>query len=266
MVSRSLNRSQLPAKAAAIAAICLFTAASVDAQSARFAVDSRSSLAWWQLNPHLNHLWATTCPEEPSWQPGQDRSAGWTIKESKLPKNGYANTIEKKVPLFPRDTVHAVCPSQAIEGEIAANDTTSWRGVNGVVSVRAEALITGLKMRDDFASKAVLHSNKYPEIRFRIDSLISVQRGDTTRANAVGVLELHGVQNPMTVPLKIWRDGGGLRVTGQFEFAAHELVEKYRMSRMALGLGVGTGIWKKLHMGVDVVLKPAAAGRSSQNE
>jgi hypothetical protein len=263
MVSR-IERSPLLAKAATIAAICMLAAAPLNAQSARYAVDSRSSLAWWQLNPHLNHLWATTCPEEPSWQPGQDRSAGWTIKESRLPKNGYANTIEKKVPLFPRDTVKAVCPQQAVEGEIVANDTTSWRGVSGLVSVRAETLITGLKMRDDFAARAVLQSNKYPEIRFRIDSLTSVQRGDTTRANAVGVLELHGVQTAEVVPIKIWRDGGGLRVTGQFEITAPEMVEKYRMSRMALGLGVGTGIWKKLHMGIDVVLKPAAASRSTQ--
>ncbi len=232
----------------------------------RFSIDPASSLAWWQLNPHLNHLWATTCPQDPSWQPGEDRSAGWTVKASRAPKNRYANVLETRIPLFPRDSVVPICPRDAVEGEVTAADTTSWRGVKGQIVIRANTFITGLKMRDEFASKAVLHSQKYPEIRFLIDSLTAVQLGDTVRANAVGVLQLHGTQTPMAVPIKVWRDGGALRVTGQFEMAAADLVEKYRMSRMALGLGVGTGIWKKLHIGVDVILKPAAPAQSGSQQ
>src|SRR5882672_8525183 len=39
----------------------------------RWVVDSRSSLAWWQVSPNLNHLWATTCPGDSSWRPGEGR-------------------------------------------------------------------------------------------------------------------------------------------------------------------------------------------------
>jgi hypothetical protein len=249
----------------AIALCCVLPAQSgAQNSTTRFAVESRSSLAWWQLNPHLGHLWATTCPQEPSWQPGRDRAAGWNVEESKAPKHGYSNTIEKRVPLYPRDSVSVVCPQNAVAGEISVGDSTSWRGVNGVISVRSNTLVTGLKMRDEFASKSVLRSGKYPNIRFRIDSVTSVMRGDSTRANVVGVFELHGVQSPMIVPVRIWKDGGGIRVTGQFDIRAAEMVEKYRMSKMALGLGVGTGIWKTLHMGFDVILKPAGTSRPSQ--
>jgi hypothetical protein len=247
---------------ALVALFAVLTPGDTQAQGGvRFVVDDKSSLAWWQLNPHLNHLWATTCTEEPSWQPGDDRSAGWNVDNSKLPKNyvRYSNTMEKVVPLFPRGPVTPVCPDDAVSGEIIANDTVNWRGVHGTVNVRSNTLITGLKMRDEFASKAVLHSQKFPQIRFRIDSLTNVQRGDTMRANAVGALLLHGIDAPMTVPVKAWREAGGLRVLAQLEMPPSDLVEKYKMSKFNLGLGVGTGIWKKLHFGVDVVLRPATA-------
>ena len=74
--SRSLH-SRLP-RVLAAAALCALAAHDAQAQS-RWTADKRASLAWWQINPHLNHLWATTCPEEPSWRPGEGRSGGWVI-------------------------------------------------------------------------------------------------------------------------------------------------------------------------------------------
>src|SRR5882757_8516136 len=72
--------------------LCLRTA-SADAQAeTRWTVDPKASLAWWQVSPHLNHLWATTCPGEPSWRPGEGRSSGWNINPYlELPATGYAN-------------------------------------------------------------------------------------------------------------------------------------------------------------------------------
>jgi polyisoprenoid-binding protein YceI len=125
-----------------------------------------------------------------------------------------------------------------------------------MVVVQSDAMTTGLKMRDEFAKNSVLQSSKYPEIRFRIDSLVAVQPGDTLRATAVGVLQLHGVQAPMSLPIKAWREADGLRVTGRADMDAKDMSEKYNISKWALGLGVGSAIWKTLHAGVDVVLKP----------
>ena len=39
------------------------------------------------------------------------------------------------------------------------------------------------------------------------------------------------------------------------DLLAHDLVDEYKMSKMALGMGVTLGRWKTVHMGVDVLLK-----------
>src|SRR2546425_12029730 len=57
---------------------------------ARWVVEPTTSLAWWQMVPHLHHLWATTCPGEPSWRPGEGRSSGWAINPAlELAESGY---------------------------------------------------------------------------------------------------------------------------------------------------------------------------------
>ena len=112
-------------------------------------------------------------------------------------------------------------------------------------------------MRDNYARKAVMQSDHYPDIRFRIDSLTGLQHGDTIRAMAVGQFELRGVSTPTVVPVKAWKEAGGLRVTGKFTIRPTQLIETYKVSQLTLGLGVGTGIWKLLHMGFDVVLRDA---------
>ncbi|MBI4502546.1 MAG: YceI family protein [Gemmatimonadetes bacterium] len=234
----------------------------------RFTVDERSSLAWWQMSPHLDHLWATTCPQDPNWQPGSERSSGWAYDPSKAPKTGHSNIIDTvHVPLYPRPAgqAQAICPA-AVRGEIAVADTSSWRGVKGLISIRSDAFITGLNMRDEYARKAVLQSQSYPDIRFHLDSLADVRRGDTITANAVGQFELRGVSQPMVVPIKAWKEGSGMRVTGKFTIRPAELVEKYRVSQLALGLGVGTGIWHYLHLGFDVVLRSGVPGQASASQ
>ncbi len=221
----------------------------------QFKVDERYSLSWWQVSPHLNHLWANTCPGEPSWQPGDERSSGWSYDGKKAPKSYHANTIDTiHVPLYPRPVATPICPS-AVSGTITASDSNSWSGVSGRLDIKADAFVTGLDMRDRYATRAVLQASSYPTIGFRIDSLVNVVPGDTVRATAVGVFELRGARVPKRVPVMAWREAGGLRVTGQFRIYAIDLVEIYKMSRVVLGLGVGTGIWRYVHLGFDVVLR-----------
>ena len=84
---------------------CLMLAGATAAHGQmRWAVDTKSSLAWWQMSPNLNHLWGTTCPGDSSWRPGEGRSSGWYINPKlKLPKYGYAGVDDTvNVPLFPR--------------------------------------------------------------------------------------------------------------------------------------------------------------------
>ena len=88
--------------------------------------------------------------------------------------------------------------------------------------------------------------------------LVDVQMGDTVTARAVGRFQCRGRGQRMSVPIRIWREAAGLRVVGKFTMPAADLVEVYEISRLALGLGVGTGIWKYLHLGFDVVLRSGA--------
>src|SRR5262249_18629341 len=149
----------------------------------RFTVDPKSSLAWWQVQPHLGHLWATTCPEEPSWFTGHTHSDGYRYDVKMDPMHGRvsneAQMAKTPVPVYRGRHAKALC-TQAVKGEISVADTSRWRGVRGLIVVRAEALVTGFNPRDDFARKRVLQTDQYPDVRFAIDSLTEVKSaGDT---------------------------------------------------------------------------------------
>jgi hypothetical protein len=223
----------------------------------RWTVDPKTSLAWWQMSPHLNHLWGTTCPAEPSWLPGEGRSAGWGSMSTATKTREAAVEDTVNVPLHPRLRVRPVC-TEAVRGEVVVLDTVHWRGVRGAVAVRGDALITGLDLRDVLMHRT-LETTRFPEIRFTLDSLVDVTRqADTVRGTAVGVLLLRGHEKPCRAPFKAWPEAGGTRVLAKFRVTAPSLVLEFGMSRMALDLGVGTDIWKTLFMGVDLVVRPEA--------
>ena len=228
--------------------------AAARAQETRFVVEPQTSLAWWQIDPHYGHLWATTCPEDPSWQPGDARSFGGSVNKKTRKATVASHHPDARVPLYPRDTVKPVC-RRAVAGAVLAGDTTSWSSVKGEITIMPDSLSTGMEMRDSFSRKAVFEVPKYRHIRFNIDRLENVQPGDTIRAVAVGTLELHGVKKEMKAPVKAWREAGGLRVQTQFNFPADDLTRVYNFSKFALGMGVTLGRWQTVHMGVDVLLK-----------
>lgn len=241
---------------AALAGLTGWSAAG--AAQTRYTVDPKSSLAWWQVNPHMNHLWATTCPEEPTWRPGESRSAGWIIGAGlRAPKHGHGGDSDTTIiPLYPRFMPLPVC-TEAMRGEIVVADTTRWSGVRGEVVVKADALVTGDSRRDNVARDAVLETRHYPTIRFTIDSLVDVIRqADTVRGTAMGVLHVHGVSKALTAGVRAWPEAGGIRTLARLSVPAHSLVEEFGFSKFALDLGVKTGIWYHLFMGIDVVLRP----------
>jgi hypothetical protein len=245
----------LPGFAAVV--LCVLPS-SVDGQKgARWIVDPVLSLAWWQIDPHLNHLWATTCPREPSWRPGEGRGGGWN-RGSTMPKGGYQSVSDtSRVPLYPRFEALPLCVP-AVSGEVVVLDTLSWTGVSGEITVDANALTSGEERRDDFTRETLLQANRYPLMRFRIDSLIDMTRqADSLLGTAVGILTVRDVIRPVTARLAAWPEAGGLRVTGRIRIDAGELTTTWGLSSFALGLGVGTRMWHYLFVGVDVVLKTA---------
>lgn len=246
--------------AAAAAFVGLVTSvATVQAQTT-WTVDSKSSLAWWQVNPHLGHLWATTCPEDPSWQPGAGRSAGWggNTGLAEMREGAVYDTVH--VPVYPRHRARPIC-GQAVQGEASLPDTVTWRGAKAHIRVTVDAMVTGESMRDNFAHTTVLETTKYQYAEFALDSLVGMtRRRDTLHGTAVGVVTLHGVNKPVRAAIRAWPEAGGTRVEARFRVPAKELVDAFGISQFALGLGVTTGIWKDFFMGADLVLLRQATG------
>jgi len=222
----------------------------------RWIVDPETSLAWWQMDPHYSHLWATTCPADPSWQAGEGRTPGYYTDYSSRPVMVESGRSDKRVPLFPRHRVRPLC-QRAVRGEVTTTGA-GWQGAHGQITVVADSLITGLDFRDNYARRSVLETQRYPELRFTIDSLVDVQRGDTIEAVAVGRFEAHGTTLPVRVPVTASEDPAGMRVRGQFDIDAQLLVHHFGMNKWALGMGVMFKRWKTLHVGVDLVLRPEA--------
>jgi polyisoprenoid-binding protein YceI len=244
-----------PGAALAVAVAGLLSVMAVAHAQTRWVVDPKTSLAWWQVSPHLNHLWATTCPAEPSWRPGEGRSSGWNINPLlKLPSTGYANVEDTvHVPLFPRHWVNPVC-AEAVRGDVVVGDTLHWRGVHGAISVRSDALITGESIRDRLMHE-LLQTAQFPEIVFTVDSLVGVSKlADTLLGHAVGTLTVLGVPSPTTATVRVFPDAGGMRVLVKWRAPAWILADLTpKIHYYALGLDAM--IWKDLFMGADLVLR-----------
>jgi len=218
-------------------------------------VDPKTSLAWWQMSPNMNDLWATTCPNDPSWRPGEGRSSGWYLNPKlKLPRTGYAGVPDTvHVPLFPRRTVAPVC-TEAVRGEDVVTDTVHWGGVRGTVAVRGDALISGQTMRDAMMHQ-VLETAQFPEVQFTLDSLVGLTtQADTLFGSAVGTLTLRGVPTPTTARVKVFHDAGEMRVLAKWRVPVLTLLQLApRLEYVSLA---NTRVWKDFFMGADLVLHP----------
>lgn len=225
----------------------------VDAQ-VEFRVEAETSLAWWQIDPNYGHLWATTCPADPSWQAGEGRSGSAPIDVSTRKSTVATAYHDERVPLYPRGAVHPVC-RVAVRGELVTTDSVTFRDLRGVIAISVDSLFNGLEIRDRYARNAVFETRKYPEVLFQLDSLVSVTPGDTVTAVAAGHFELRGVRQAMRVPVRAWREDGRLRAQAQVRIPARALTKEYGMSRLALGMGVVMGRWETVFAGVDVMLR-----------
>jgi hypothetical protein len=219
-------------------------------------VEGNSSLAWWQVNPNLNHLWATTCPSDPSWRPGESRSSGWSFNPAlAAPSAGYGDQSDTvHVPLYPRYKVRHLC-QQAVRGEITVQDTAHWTGVQGWITVRIDQIVTGEEWRDQ-TMRQVIDASQYPEIRFTVDSVVgTARRGDTLVGSAVGTMLMRGISIPMVAAVRALPDSGGLRVLVKWR-QPPTVLDTLAPSLRTVGLGLNLRIWKDFFMGGDIVFRP----------
>jgi polyisoprenoid-binding protein YceI len=249
----------LRSRTATAALLFLLTALATGQAQTRWVVDPKASLAWWQIDPNMAHLWATTCPQEPSWRPGEGRSGGWTTEEAMNAKtlaHGFNQTSDTvHVPLYPRRRVRFVC-SEAIHGQLLLPDTLRLRGAHGQIVIDAKQIVTGEGMRDVYQRNAILGVSVYPDIKFTLDSVVDLsRRGDTLRGTAVGTWELRNVTRPVSANFKAYPEAGGTRVLAKFGIPVKRLVTDYGVWKRNLGLGVMMDIWKTLFMGVDLLVR-----------
>lgn len=242
----------------ALLAFLFAFAATAQGQATRYAVEARASLAWWQMDPNFSHLWATTCPDDPSWQPGEGRSPGYYVDYYRRHKTAEAGVHDDRIPLYPRTRIRYVC-RQSVIGQFDVVDSATWSIKGGTISIFPDSLVTGLDMRDTYARKSVFQTRQFPMIQFTVDSLGNrVIRNDTLNALAFGTLDMHGVQKKMAMPLKAWNEGGGIRVQTKTNIPAKDLTKVWEFSPVALSMGVAQGMWDKLWFGVDVLLRKAS--------
>jgi hypothetical protein len=249
-----LQRGLIASSIAVVASMPVADSAS--AQKASLTVEPLTSLAWWQINPHLSHLWATSCPDDRDWRPGDgvglSEAQGLLKRMNK--RVGSGNVLDTVIPLYPRKKVEPIC-TEAVSGHVTVDDMKTLRGARGIIQVQLKELVLGKTMYDKY-ERAVLETSAYPTAEFRIDSMSVTQPGDTALATAFGNFRLHGVDRQTAVPLRIWKEAAGLRVTGKITIPAYDMIEVYGYSKYKLGLGVANLIWKYLNMGFDVIMKP----------
>lgn len=228
------------------------------AGSFRFTVDSLYSLAWYQVNPHTSLLWATTCPQDPHWRPGDSRNTGWDLKGLPTPKVGMALINDSVIPLYERQAARPVCTPNAVMGNVTADDTLTWHGLHGTIRVDPTKLVSGLPLRDRTAIRDIFQTWKWPYITFVIDSISPVAPADTLRGKLYGRWFFRDVELPTAAPFTAWRETPGLRVRARLDMAPADLVEVYGVSIVNMRLGLSHGVWSRIHYGVDVILRPAS--------
>jgi hypothetical protein len=246
------------------AALALVAAGTTSAQSvprgaSNWVVEPTMSSAWWQMNPHFGHLWATTCPADPNWSAGEGNSGGYAPqlekgeKRTKVPQTAV---MDYRLPLYPRKAALPNC-RKAVVGQIQVGDIETLRSAKGFVSVAADSLEIGSNMRNAFAKK-LMTTGRYPRIEFKLDSVVNVRTaGDTIKGNALGVVTIHGVDKPIAVLFDAFpHTNGNVRVIGRWQMSPRQLTQDFGMSKWVLGAGIGMDLWKELHMGFDMILKP----------
>jgi polyisoprenoid-binding protein YceI len=101
-----------------------------------------------------------------------------------------------------------------VRGEMTGGESLS--AVRGWVESPVKTLRTGDRKRDKDLDKS-MESDEYPTMRFELAGV--VPRGgsaDTVMVSLQGRLTLHGVTHGVTLPGKVWTEGGVLRLRSDF--------------------------------------------------
>jgi polyisoprenoid-binding protein YceI len=156
--------------------------------------------------PTLNATPGTTTaggPDTPDglWRvaPGDDVYVGYRIKET------FAGDTVKK---------DAVGRTPAVTGSLVVGDNEVE---SASVTADLRELESNRATRDNYVKNNGLESARFPEAKFVLSKPIplgSVIKGETVKADAAGTLTVHGVSNPVTIPVEARWNGTTIEVVG----------------------------------------------------
>jgi hypothetical protein len=199
-------------------------------------VDPGRSRAWYLIQPHYGHLFASTCR--------YDYDQGSVNLKGSSP-NGLHSGPGR------------LC-ANAILGEITAENPTTWLKARAAIVVILDSLVGPSPSRDHHLKTQILHTEKQPVAKFVFDSLVKMVPGDTVKAVVAGTVELNGVPKPVLAPATIWfQADGSLRVNAEVGLHPRAPVNDYQFKRQWIGLG--WFMWNTLTFGVDLLLRESAA-------
>jgi polyisoprenoid-binding protein YceI len=82
--------------------------------------------------------------------------------------------------------------------------------------VDARSAATGIGMRDATMHAEVLESERFPEIVFISERIMDPRGGAKRIINVAGRIQIHGVEQPLTIPLEATVDEQRVRLQGRF--------------------------------------------------
>jgi polyisoprenoid-binding protein YceI len=101
-----------------------------------------------------------------------------------------------------------------VRGEMSGGETIA--AVRGWVEAPVQTLETGNRKRDRDLNKS-MESDRFPTMRFELTGVSPKQvTADSAAVDLLGKLTLHGVTREVTLPARILRASGGLRVRSSF--------------------------------------------------
>lgn len=131
------------------------------------------------------------------------------------------DTGSSRVSFHVRSTGHGFeGVAEEVRGSLTLGREGYEDGAGGTIEVPVEAMKTGIGMRDRIMWGETLEAKTYPVIRFETTGLEPAAglfpAGRTFVVNVSGNLSIHGVERPVTVPVRVTRTGEGIVLDGTF--------------------------------------------------
>lgn len=128
--------------------------------------------------------------------------------------------------------------------------------VRGFVEAASASLSTDNSLRDH-DMRNTLEVEKYPTIRFDLDSVAVISEGaDSSRVELLGRMSIHGVTKHIRIPAVVRRQAGQVRVTGSFDVQLPD----YGITHLKRMLGTLT-MNERIRVGLDVNFIPGHQGQ-----